>query len=203
MSDKNKETEKPEQQDIEELVEKASEKLHVEIDWLRSITAEDIIYLLDHCPFLQIRDPNAELENQELKLIAADSGWTIHDYGDAMSSSPGAFLYGGGYFRISTSGEEDDEGGSGIVNPGKGTIRKQAFDTAMQMVEMAKANGWSMIEIVDGHPLMERAAWIKAEKSAITLTGFEPQEEDYKVRDLLDLSESDIEVLRKGLRSKK
>ena len=185
--------------DIEKKIQEASEKLNVDIDWARSISVEEILYLLDHCPFLQIVDTKAALEDQKLELVEADSGWVIHNYGDAISSSPGGLLYGGGYFRILFGDEEDDEGGSGIVNPGKGTIVKQAFDTAVQMVVMAHQKGWSGIQIVDGHPLMQRAAWIKASQLNMTVEDFTPDQHDLAVRDRVELSENEFEVLRKEI----
>lgn len=187
---------------FEDLIEKASDTLDVDIDWLRTITKEEVLYLLNHCPFLQITNTEMSLDDKEFKLIESHSGWDIHDYGDALSSSPGKFLYGGGYFRIHVDGEED-EGGSGIVNPGKGTIVKQAFDTAFDMIEIAKANGWAGVHIVDGHPLMKRAAWIKGQELGIKIENFEPNKQDEKVFSLLKLSDDDLDLLRHQIRLQK
>lgn len=185
---------------IEDLIENASEKLNLDIDWLRSIKKEEIEYLLNHCPFLQITNTETTLQDKAFQLIESQSGWDIHDYGDALSSSPGKFLYGGGYFRIHF--DEDEEGG-GIVNPGKGTIVKQAFDTAFDMIEIAKANHWAGIHIIDGNSLMKRAAWIKAQELGMVVENYEPNKEDERVQSLLKLSGEDLERLRHQIRLQK
>lgn len=188
-------------QNIEQLLTDASEKLKVNINWLRNISPQEILYLLDRCPFLQMVNPEVSLEEQQLELLMADSGWTIHLYGDAMSSSPGELLFGGGDYRIFLSEEEDEEGGGGsILNPGKGTIRKQAFDTAMQMAEFAYQLGWGAIQIIDGHPIMGRAAWIRAEQLGLTVSGFTPTKRDIEIRNRIELSPSAIDALLKTIR---
>src|SRR4051812_23041954 len=98
--DDNQNEEKQPQEDFDHLIEDASEKLHVDINWMRRISPEEILYLLDHCPYLQIVNPEVSLEEKKLNLVLGDSGWTIHDYGDAMSASLGDLLFGGGDFRI-------------------------------------------------------------------------------------------------------
>jgi len=190
-----------EPQNFEQLAKDASEKLGVDIDVMREITPEEILYLLDHCPFLQIVNLEVGLGNEEVSLVKADSGWVIHDYGDALSSSPGRLLFGGGYIL---SGDEDEEGGggSGLVE-GKGTVHKQAFDTAMQMVEIAHRHGWPGFHTIDGHPMMMRAAWIMAGKLGLQVTGFEPSVHDEQVRERFDLSETEIEALKQKVRSNK
>ena len=78
-------------------------------------------------------------------------------------------------------GEEGGEGGEGgtMVNPGKGTIVKQMFDTATEMVKIA-IKKWPGIEIIDGTNLMKWAAWLAAKEKNYTLEGFDPEEEDIK-----------------------
>ncbi len=175
MSDQNNKN------DIEQTIERASEKLHIDINVLREIRAEDIQYLLDHCPFLQIVGPEIALDTQTVKLISSQSGWDIHDYGDALSSSPGRFIFGGGDFRINE--DEGDEDGGGIVNPGKGTVVNQAWVTASDMLLMAYERGWSFVTLVDGHAVMKRAAWVRAVELGITIQGFEPSQKDRRIRD--------------------
>lgn len=141
-----------------------------EID-VTNVNANDIMYIADHWQFLQIVESSGNKPSLEKpELITAKSGWTIINYGDAMATSPGKFLFGGGYFRIS-SGDDDDEGG-GIVNPKKGTIFKQAFDSAAEMIQLAKEFGWNGVQIVDGHPYMQRAAWVEACRIGVRLDGY-------------------------------
>jgi len=108
-----------------------------EADLSRAVTHQDVEYLLSRYPYLQIMSSEPSFaEGYEVKLITLDSGWVAHDYGDAMSVSPGELLYGGGYSLLM---EEDDEGGAGgrLLNPGKGTVLKQAVDSAEQLMGTA------------------------------------------------------------------
>jgi len=196
MSEENK----PE--DLEKNIQDMAKKLNVDIDLLREISPEEIQYLLDHCPFLQIVGPTVELKETEVKIVQSESGWDIHDYGDALSSSPGRLLFGGGDFRLYL--DEDEEGGSGgaIINPGKGTIRNQAFVTASEMVMMAQEHGWGSIAIRDGHPLMKRAAWIKAGELNMGVEGFEPTGDDKRVRERVTQSSDEFKTLKESIKPK-
>jgi len=182
--------------DIESQIEEAAKKLNVDVDILRDITEAEIQYLLDHCPFLQIVGPDMEVTPPEVQIVQSESGWDIHDYGDAISSSPGRFLMGGGNFRIYFGDEDDDEGGSGgdVINPGKGTIHNQAFVTAAEMVSMGHERGWHFFTIVDGHRSMKRAAWIKATEYGMVVDGFEPTEADEKIRQRILKSAEEIQT---------
>lgn len=180
-------------QDLEQTIQEASDKLHIDIDVLREIDPKDVQYLLDHCSFLQLVGPEMSLEKEEVKIVQSDSGWDIHDYGDALSSSPGKFIFGGGNFRIYLD-EDDDEGegggGGDVINPGKGTVVNQAWMTAVDMILMAQARDWNFVTIVDGHRIMKRAAWIKASELGITIDGFEPTIDDERIRErVLESSE--------------
>ncbi|MCB1826837.1 MAG: hypothetical protein KDH94_00330 [Coxiellaceae bacterium] len=188
-------------QDLENTIQEASEKLNIDIDILRAITPEEVQYLLDHCPFLQIVGPEKKIKKPDVKLIQSDSGWDIHDYGDAMSSSPGRFIFGGGDFRISLEGEDDN--GGDVINPGKGTVVNQAWVTAGDMINLAQQKGWKFLTIVDGHAIMKRAAWIKASELGITVDGFEPSLEDERVRKLVLESGEAFKLRKESIRPKK
>lgn len=177
---------------IEKNIKTTETKLNIELDWLRSITPQEILYLVDHCPFLQIVCPDPKIEGHGAEILKANTEWPIHFFGDAMSSSPGHLLFNGTFKRENK--EEDGEAGGG-----KGTLVKQAWDTAVEMVEIAKNKGWTSINVVDGHPLMIRALWLAAEKMNIPLTGFQPGERDKQVRKQLELSPNDFEVLKKAI----
>lgn len=137
------------------------------------IRHEDVEYLLNRYPFLQIisTDPKFPEEGIQTKLIDAKSGWTIHDYGDAMSASPGELLF--------RRYEEEEEGGE---TGGTGTIIKQAYITAQEMVKIAASKGWPGIDIVDGTPIMKWATWMAALDRELLLNGYEPTEDDHKKR---------------------
>lgn len=159
-------------ENLETEARQALRELGIEnIDWKRRITAAEVLYLLDQCPFLQITDTALAVatEIQPLKLIEAKSGWKIHDYGNALSSSPGELLFG--------KQKDDDEGGGGA-----GTIVNQAVITAFEMVELAKQHGWTGIQLVDGHPLMAWAAWMQALDSGLEIEGYTPTANDHSKR---------------------
>jgi hypothetical protein len=182
--------------DIEEHLQEVSDKLKIDINVLRDISQEEIQYLLDCCPYLQIVDTVLHFideEPPEVQFIDAKSGWKVFDYGDAMSSSPGEKILGfAEYKRILKQDEEDDDEGGG----GKGTIWNQAFLTAAEMVAIAKEHGWRGIQIIDGHRVMKRSAWIAALSEGLPVVGFEPSSEDEKVRKRVGMSSSEIETLR-------
>ena len=144
----------------------------------------DILYLAQHWQFLQVVESGGTKKPFEKpQLIEAKSGWTIINYGDAMATSPGKYLFGGGYFRIRSEGDDDEgEGGSGIVNPKKGTYIKQGFDSASQIIQLAKELGWDGVQIVDGHPDMQRAAWVEACRMGVRLDGYKADVEAEKTR---------------------
>lgn len=145
---------------------------------ITQVRNEDILYLAKRWQFLQIVESSgtkAEFEKPE--LIEARSGWTVVNYGNAMSVSPGKFLFGHGSFRAST---DDDEGGDG--SPRRGTFYKQAFDSVAEMIDLAKALGWAGVLIVDGHPDMQRFAYILAEKADVRLQGYAPNDKVEKMR---------------------
>lgn len=184
--------------DIEDIQQALEKKLLLpKVKWGRPITHEDIAYLLAHCPFLQIVNVNAG-ESDSLpkpRLIRARSGWIIHYYGDAMSSSPGEWLLGGGDFRMLLG---DQAQNTAIINPGKGTIHKQAFDTAQEMIELVKQYGWPGIRIVDGHPSMRWAAWMKATDEEMSLTGYAPTPEEEEKRALLKRPPEEDQVIQQA-----
>jgi len=190
---------------LDKVAEKAGLK---QIDWERPIAESDIQYILDHWPFLQIGKPEAtEEDKNEVEFFTAMSGWLIHDYGDVISSSPGMYLFGGGYYYIDWEDEEDDGGGDigelarrGIVNPGKGTIINQMFWTAIDMVNLAIHRKWKGVHIIGGHPRMQWAAWIQAQKHNLTVTGYTPSEEDIQKAKRLDLSREEVDRMLKKKR---
>jgi hypothetical protein len=180
---------------IDDDIQQSLEKLNLQhTDWARELTAEDILYLLDHCPFLQIVSTGESTLLPEPEFITAKSGWVIHHYGDAMSSSPGELLFAGGDFRLLL---DDGDSDGGMINPGKGTLIKQAFDTAADMIRLAQTLKWRGVQIVDGHPLMQWAAWMQAEDDAYPITGFEPTEKDRQKRERVKRSDVEDQVLLK------
>lgn len=146
-----------------------------------NVRTSDILYLAENWQFLQVIE-NSGLRPalDEPELITAKSGWTIINYGDAMATSPGKWIFRGGYFQFTDN--EDDEGDGGIVNPKHGTIHKQAFDSAAEIIQLAQEFGWKGVQIVDGHPNMQRAAWVEACRIGVQLDGYTPDVAAEKTR---------------------
>ncbi len=131
--------------DSQQLVEKIGLK---EANWSRPITPEDIEYLLQHWPFIQIMSTNELPIRDQADIYLLKTRWQCHDYGDALTTSPGKLLWQGGDYRINSD--------LGLVNPGKGTVVKQAFDSAAELAAGAKRLGWEGINIIDGSPMMQK-----------------------------------------------
>jgi len=199
MTDQNK--------PLSEHIQQAASKLGTEIDWMREVSDLEIQALLDHWPYLQIVSTEPVLSTSEEdapQIIEAESGWKILHYGDAMSSSIGEFLLGGGNYAIPYQDDGSVNvsaliGSLDIVNPNKGTFRNQAFQTARQMAEIAHQQGWDGIHIIEGHPLMKRATWMSALELGMGLDGYMPDLHDYRVHELLEMTPSDMDELRKQM----
>lgn len=192
-------------QDIdEELAEKIHQAaLHAlrersVFDW--DLRASDIQYLVDHCPYLQIVDTKVVTDPPvEPSFITLKSGWTLYDYGNAMSTSPGLYLFGGGDFQVPLA---EGEGGGGIVNPGKGTLVNQIYRSAVEMVEIADERAWEGLLIVDGHELMKWAAWLEAYDRGFRIYGYEPTEKDFAKRRRIRRSLTEEEALRRTIQKR-
>jgi hypothetical protein len=184
--------------DIGQSLEDISKKLQIDIDVLRKVSPREMQYLLDMCPFLQIVDTVLHYTDQappEVQFIEARSGWKILDYGDAMTASPGEHILGlGGYRRVDEDG--DESGG------GHGTIWNQAFLTATEMVEIAQARGWKGIQMIDGHRVMRRGAWIKALAAGLPVSGFKPTQEDERVRQRVEMDDIAYQTFRHQVQPK-
>jgi len=165
---------------LENLWGKRASGLNLPVDDIfKTVTSENIQYLLNLYPFLQIISTDASFTQAvEPKFITAKSGWVIHDYGEAMSSSLGNLLYSGAeYHSINVNKDkkdDDNKGGEGdsTLKP-HGTIIKQAYDTAVEMIEIALQKKWPGIQIIAGTPVMEWAAWAAAEERKMQVIGFE------------------------------
>ncbi len=150
----------------------------------RGVTVEDLLWILDRFPFVQLTDGEKKAEPlPEVEVRSApSSGWDIHNYGNAMSSSPGRLLFG----SSSSDDSGDDEGSGGLQV--FGTIVRQRYMTARDMVALAIDQGWGAVYVVDGHPKMMRDIWIESQAQGITVIGYKPTEADIATRDRIQLS---------------
>lgn len=145
------------------------------------ITPEQVIYLLDHYPFIQILNSDPKFEDFEgVKISKSHStGWQIHDLGDALSSSAGELLYEAGNYFGTPPFVLEDEGESGEGGEGGegGTIYKTSYLIASELVGMAK-DRWDGIYIVAGSPYIKWCIWAAAEISKVPIYGYDPDKKD-------------------------
>ena len=186
---------------LKQSIERSKQKLLQQEDWLGDFSPEEIEAIMGRVPFLQICDSDTEVEFEEsVSFIRASSGWLMHDYVHALAASPGEHMYN------TDMVDEEDETGTGRsgvgMPPGVGTIIKQGFDTAMQMVELAKKRGWHGVYIVDGHRRMKWAAWVAAMQLGVTVYNFEPTERERDRLSRLRRNEAAISKLRVDLKSR-
>ena len=194
--------------ELEKFARKAG--IYKKIDWSRPISKTDIQYILDRWPFLEIKNHDAfenEKDDEEtnVEFFTAMSGWLIHDYGHTIASSPGIFLFGGGYYYVDWG--DDDDGSdagplvdSGIVNPKKGTIINQMFLTGVDMVNLAIHRKWKGIKIIDGHSRMKWAAWFQANTHRLKVSGYEPSEKEIKKAKRLQKTREEVDQYLKKKR---
>ncbi len=184
-----------------ESIDEANDRLGLSLDLKvlseRGVSVEDALWMLDRFPFVQLTDGYKKASAlDDVQLVPApSSNWIILNYGDAMSSSPGRLLFGGGY-----SSDDDDEGGGSGGLQALGTIVRQRYMTARDMVALAIQQEWGAVYIVDGHPKMMRDVWIESQAQGITVIGYEPSEADSATRDRISLSADAMAVKRSSLK---
>jgi hypothetical protein len=190
-------------EELRQAIEKSKEKLlqKYATEWSGDFTVEEIEALLNRMPYLQMCNGDVEVEyDQEIAFVRSKSGWLVHDYWHALASSPGEHLFNTDMI------DEDDTTGTGRsgigMPPGVGTIVKQAFDTAEQMVSLAKKRGWKGVYLVDGHRKMKWAAWVAAQAVGLEVYNFEPSENERDRLARLRRNEAVIDKLRVDLRSR-
>jgi len=141
-----------------------------------------LIYLRERYPYLQMISMQAKFDEAVTPQFKKSSvGWVIHDYGQAMSSSPGNYLYGPKDFVQAKEKNGGTNGGDGGNDgTGVGTLVRQTVETARSMIELAIEKGWPGVEIIAGTESMQWAAWIAAQDKNYPLVGFAPTQEEQK-----------------------
>lgn len=168
----------------------------------RPINAADIEYIRSQCPYIQILNIDATFENYtSVRFIRAKSGWTIQDLDDGLCTSIGTFMFGGSDTPfIEDLDNKDFDIVQEYVNFGRGTVIKQAFDTAQEMVEIIKTRWKGGIEIISGSELMKWALWVAAEENKLKLIGYEASEKDKAKRARLNRLEAERALMPKQKR---
>lgn len=162
---------------LNEVHGEGAESLGVDLDF--TVSEEDVLYFLNRHPYLQLLNLDPTFEDADkVNFIRAKSGWTIQDFGDALSSSQGDLFFSGVVSQTLFADSGDDEGeGEAEFIPGDGTVIKQAFDTTHEMIDLI-AERWKGVHIVSGVELMRWAAWAIATEKGLEVYGFEPTKED-------------------------
>jgi hypothetical protein len=145
----------------------------------RRIEPDDVRYLLSRYPFLDICNAQATMPEVSVpaEMITALSQWKIHDRGDRLTTGPGRLIYGA-YHPLKEEEEEGGSEGTELVMP-DGTLSKQQFDTAVELILLAQQR-WPAVAIVDGYYAMQRAAWMAAESLGIAIN-FQPNSDDLRI----------------------
>jgi hypothetical protein len=204
MDDSKKEYKSPQKYPFISILDKLKLDLN---NWDRKLTDAELEYMFDRFTHIQIVTPsNPKLPTYNPpKIINSRSGWAILNYGNAIASSPGDFLFnyaGQPQYEAmkkktmaSPSKEsDDDEGGTDI-----GTLSKQRFITAEDIVAEALKNGWDSIHIVDGDPKFIWAIWVHAQEKNIAVTGYKFNKNDQERRERVYRSQLQDQLHRKGL----
>ena len=160
-------------------------------DVFRPITHNDLIFLLNMHPFVQVINPVGSFDGEIIpKIIELENGWRIIRYGnDAICSSPGEYVFSSGdndaFMQSIAAGKGKKEDGSAdsgdigaLTGTGKGTIVKQTHDTLIEILNMVVNSQWQGIELVDGTPLMKQMLWLLCEEKGLKLAGYDPDIED-------------------------
>lgn len=181
------------------------DKLRLDLNnWDRELTDAEIQYMFERFTHIQVATPN----NPKLptysppKITHSQSGWAIINYGNAISSSPGEYLFNYAglpqYHAMKKAKGEDDDGGDD--GTGIGTIHKQRFDTAEDIVKEALKNGWESIHVVDGDPNFIWALWVHAEKNGLSVTGYDFNESEQQRKERVYRKELAEQVSRKSFK---
>lgn len=145
------------------------------------------------------------------KIIESSVGWKIHYYDQLIASSQSELLTllltgvdlsdagieskilrdqqalkqkliaeaKGEAVEIPTPATSDKRS-NGTMNP-VGTPVNQFFNTALDIVKLAKHSDWPGLRVVRGYYPMQRAIWISCENLGLRCDGFDPTPEDHVV----------------------
>lgn len=122
------------------------------------VTHDSIEYLCNYVfPFFQLIDISSPSKSKgyPVKLIKALTGWIIHDYGDA----------------ISTSAPHNNGTNSGVA---------AQVATVVEVADIITKKGWDTVELIAGTPLMNRMLKYLSGVNGFTLAGYTYNEEDEK-----------------------
>lgn len=122
-------------------------------------TPADIEYLCNnYYPFVQLINSEAIFDEEvQIKFITTSFGWTIHDYGDA----------------ISTSASHD-------IKNRMGSDTTKQIDAAYEIAKLIATKGWTAIEFIAGSALLQHLLWITSKRYNFQIKGYAPTAEEEK-----------------------
>jgi len=130
-----------------------------------AVSETDVEYCCNYFyPFIQLVNANAVFgEELPLAFVKASTGWVIHDYGEAISSS-------------APYSAEQQRAVSGVLDQAK---------TIEEIGKLIATKGWTSVEVIAGSQMMKRFAWIEAKRYKFDLIGYTPNASDEKCYDRL------------------
>jgi len=125
-----------------------------------SVSASDNQNLCDNVyPFMQLINSNAVFfDNQKIEFIKLSNGWTVHDYGQALS----------------------------VAAPHDVSQKHAIIHSSIQakiMQELAKIileKTWATVEVIAGTTTMKKYLWVESKRAKFELIGYTPSESDTK-----------------------
>lgn len=161
--------------------QKKEERLELPVQLWSPITHEDVEYVCNYFyPFLRLANVSGNAGGSSLNpsFILLPNNWVVYDYINSLCTAVPHFyrkdIHGVSQEKQEKITETGDETG------GEGTIVKQQFDAAFEIMNIAKERGWTAVQIIDGTQLIKFYAWIAAQELGISLEGFMPTDAERK-----------------------
>ncbi|CAL7959437.1 conserved hypothetical protein [Gammaproteobacteria bacterium] len=139
------------------------------------VSEADVEYCRNYFyPFIQLVNTNAVFDEElPLTFVKASTGWVIHDYGEAISTSAPYLA-------------EQQKTASSILDQAK---------TIEEIGKLIATKGWISVEAIAGTQMMKRFVWIEAKRSKFDLVGYVPSASDEKCYDRLAKRAKDMGLI--------
>ena len=125
-----------------------------------SVSMDDNQILCDNVyPFAQLINSNAVFfDNQEIQFIQLPSGWTVHDYGQALS----------------VAAPHNDNQKCAIIDP---SVQAKIMQ---EIAKIIRQKEWTAAEVIAGTTIMKKYLWMESKRAKFELTGYTPSASDEK-----------------------
>ena len=131
-------------------------------------------------PFLQLVNVNAIFtEETTINFVTASTGWIIHDYGEAISTSAPHDAK-----PKKKDGSSSGDAGSSGGGSGSSGIGSQII-TVSEIADLIAEKGWAAVELIAGTKMMQRFIWIESKKYGFDISGYSPDANDERCYDRL------------------